>query len=258
MSHLGEENPFTKVIAEPGHATGSCLVTWTLDISAVDVTCSDFLVRRSPDGHTNIKVVSGVIVTKSGVNDYSFSDEEAYKGSRGRVWHYQIILRNKGKAFYSGWVAARGRDPLLFAKTEESTAELPTTNDIDACNIVTLDEPGSIVTHQRTRHQEDGFLAKQELGIARQIMRLEKTHMKRAGTQMCVFKRLLEGAVCTECRDAETGQKTNPSCTSCYNTGISVGYDKPCLVYLENITKKTEEIKPRPTGEGEDLSLIHI
>jgi hypothetical protein len=257
---LGEENPYTNVVAEPNHGDGSCLITWVLDVSKVDFSCSDFLIRRSPDAHTNIKFVTPPLLLSKGRNEYSFLDEDAYKGSRGRTWHYQILLRNKGKAYYSGWVAARGRDPLKYAKKEEGLGlDIAITNDTDAvCFPLNLEEELNTVEDQRTRFQEDGFLNKQELGIARHIMNLERVHMKRAGTVLFIYKRLLEGDVCSECRDVDTGQVLNPNCVTCYNTGIVGGYDSPVEVYLENITKKTEQIKPRQTGEGEDDKIQFV
>ena len=259
MTHLGEENPFTSVIAEPDHAAAACLITWILDISDIDVSCSDFMIRRSPDSHTNIKYITSPISLVAGLGEYSFLDEDAYKGSRGRTWHYQILLRSKGKAFYSGWVTARGRDPLRFAKKEEGLGlDIAITNDEDVCYPLDVDGEINITSDQRTRLQEDGFLSKQELGIARQIMNLERVHMKRAGTVLFMYKRLLEGDSCTKCRDTETGQVSNPSCQTCYNTGIINGYDDPVIVHLENITKKTEQVKPRPTGEGEDDKIQYV
>ena len=118
MIELNDTNPFNEVIVSPNHGDGSALVEWTLDTSKIDRSCSDFLVRRSPDGHTNIKIVGEPISILKQVDSYSLLDKKAYKGSRGRTWHYQVILREAGKAFYSGWVAARGRDPLLFGKEE--------------------------------------------------------------------------------------------------------------------------------------------
>ena len=259
MTHLGEENPFTSVVAEPDHASGACLVTWILDIAGLDFSCSDFLIRRSPDGHTNTKYVTSPLLAVPGLNEYSFLDEDAYKGSRGRTWHYQVLLRSRGKAYYSGWVAARGRDPLQFAKKEEGLeTDLAITNDADVCYPLNLGEDLSITSAQRTRFQEDGFLNKQELGIARHIMNLERVHMKRAGTRLFIYKRLLEGDPCTTCRDGDTGQILNPNCVTCYNTGIIGGYDEPVEVYLENITKKTEQVKPRQTGEGEDDKIQYV
>ena len=259
MSHLGEENPFTSVVAEPKHSDGSCFISWILDISKIDFKCSDFLIRRSPDAHTNVKVVSKSIKPIKNVNEYSFLDEEAYKGSRGRTWHYQIILRNKGKAYHSGWVAARGRDPLRFAKTEEGLGlDIAMTNDTDLCQALNIGDDLNVTEDQRTRLQEDDFLSKQELGMARQIMNLERVHMNRAGTRCYIFKKLLEGDSCEECRDTETGQVLNPNCKTCYNTGLIKGYDNPVTVYLENITKKTEQIRPRSTGEGEDDKIQYV
>jgi|GEM_PF-6444001 len=260
MSDISDNNPFTEVVVFPNHGDASAKIEWTLDTSTIDNSCSDFLIRRSPDGLTNIKIV-GEPISISSDTSYSFLDTEAYKGSRGRVWHYQVIVRKNGKAFYSGWVSARGRDPLLFGRDEDADAPIVkkgiiTSNDIDSndtdiCELPELD-PNAYATKVRTRNQQDQFLKRQELGIARKIMRLERLQMKITGTRLLVFKRLLEGTPCTKCRDVETNQIKSTLCLTCYNTGVVGGYDTPVCVYAQNISQKVEEIKPRQTGEGED------
>ena len=265
MSHLEDNNPFNEVLVKPDHGTSSVNISWTLDTSSIDISCSDFLVRRSPDGYTNIKVLQRPVKLVNRQNQYSFLDEDAYKGTRGRTWHYQVILREAGVAFYSGWVAARGRDPLLFAKEEEAKDPIVIieqhSNDVDTeeedCILPDLD-PNAYSEDVRTRNQQDGFLKRQELGAARAIMRLERKRMSIIGTKFLVLKKLIEGESCDSCRDSETNQVLNTNCTECYDTGFKKGYDAPVCVYAQNITPKREELSPRQTGEGQDDKISFI
>tara|TARA_B100002019_G_C21268925_1_gene601019 strand:+ start:1760 stop:2872 length:1113 start_codon:yes stop_codon:yes gene_type:complete len=265
MSHLEDNNPFNEVLVKPQHGTSSVTITWSLDVSAIDPSCSDFLVRRSPDGYTNIKILHKPVKIVKQQDNYSFLDEDAYKGTRGRTWHYQVILREAGVAFYSGWVAARGRDPLLFAKEEEAKDPVfikeYKSNDVDVveeeCLLPDLD-PTAYSEDVRTRNQQDGFLKRQELGAARAIMRLERKRMAIIGTKFLVFKRLIEGKDCNVCRDKETNQVLNTNCETCYDTGTEKGYDSPVCVYAQNITPKREELNPRQTGEGEDDKIMYV
>ena len=41
---IGEENPYTSVVAEPNHGTGSCLITWILDTSKINFSSGIFLI----------------------------------------------------------------------------------------------------------------------------------------------------------------------------------------------------------------------
>jgi hypothetical protein len=265
MSHLKDNNPFNEVLVIPSHGDASVEIKWSLDTSTIDPSCSDFLVRRSPDGYTNIKILHKPIQIITKENNYKFVDEDAYKGTRGRTWHYQVILREAGVAFYSGWVAARGRDPLLFAKEEQADDPILkvkfTTNDVDLdteeCVLPDLD-PENYSEDVRTRNQQDGFLKRQELGAARAIMKLERKRMAVIGTKFIVIKRLIEGSKCTTCRDVETNQVLNTDCEICYDTGIIKGYDSPICVYAQNITPKEEELKPKQTGEGEDDKIMFV
>jgi len=263
MSHLKDNNPFNEVLVEPEHSSSSVTISWTIDASKIDESCSDFLVRRSPDGYSNIKILDKPISTSNLSDSYNFIDEDAYKGTRGRTWHYQVILREAGVAFYSGWVAARGRDPLLLAKEESAkdpiVQEIIISNDLDdkdeSCVLPDLD-PTAYSEDVRTRNQQDGFLKRQELGAARAIMKLERKRMSIIGTKFLVYKRLIEGSPCRECRDVETNQVKNTMCVTCYDTGITGGYDSPLCVYAQNITSKTEQLVPRQTGEGEDDKIM--
>lgn len=99
---------------------------------------------------------------------------------------------------------------------------------------------------------------KQELGISRRIMDLERVHMRRAGIKSLIYKRLTEGEPCSECRDIETNQVLNPQCDTCFNTGFKQGYDKPVEIYLENITAKNEQVVAKNTGEGEDDKIQYV
>lgn len=262
MSHLKDNNPFNEVVVTPVHGDSSVTVKWSIDTLRIDSACSDFLIRRSPDGYTNVKVLGDPVEIDNKVSTYEFLDIEAYKGTRGRTWHYQVILREAGKAYYSGWVAARGRDPLLFGKEEEAEdpqIEIIVTNDGDEigdCILPDLDAE-NYSEDVRTRNQQDSFLKRQELGIARAIMKLERKQMSIVGTKFLVFKRLIEGTACGTCRDAETNQVKDTLCTVCYNTGIENGYDKAVCVYAQNITPKVENVKPRATGEGEDDKIMY-
>lgn len=265
MKNLKDNNPFNEVLVKPNHGSSSVTISWHLDTSSIDPKCSDFLVRRSPDGYTNIKILDKPVSLFKKKDDYSFIDNDAYKGTRGRTWHYQVILRESGVAFYSGWVAARGRDPLLFAREEDAVDPVQklslTSNDVDvdeeSCVLPDLD-PTAYSDDVRTRNQQDGFLKRQELGAARVIMRLERKKMSIIGTKFLVFKRLIEGKSCTTCRDSETNQVLNTDCNICYDTGIEKGYDSPVCVYAQNITPKKEALTPRQSGEGEDDKLMFV
>ena len=256
-----EFNPFTKVVAIPDHGEHSCRVEWIVnqDSDAIDITCADFLIRRSPDqGYTNIKLVSGSIsAAKEGTfawvdntRQYFFIDEDTYKGNRESTWYYQVILRQKGKAYYSAWVSAKGKNPLGHsAKVEDPNAD----KDSEDCDLINLNSPGLVIDDDNaTRNQQDEFVTKQQLGITRQIMNLERIHNQRAGTRIALLKPLLEGTVCSHCRDIDTGQVRNSLCSICYGTGMVGGYDEPVCTYATDITSRHEALQPNPQGLGQD------
>lgn len=261
---VDEYNPFTKVVVFPNHGEQSCRIEWTVD-DDVDILCSDFLVRRSPDqGYTNIKLVSGslepddVSFVREGDDSphYFHVDEDAYLGNRESTWYYQIIVRTDGRAHYSGWVSAKGRNPKGFStEVTESTA-----NDADeVCDEIDLESETLIVSpNHEIKDQEDLFAPKQQLGITRRIMNLERIHHKRAGTRMALLKRLLEGTVCSDCRDVDTGQVRNSLCPACYNTGITGGYDKPVCTFAEDITARQEALQPDQQGHGESDKIMYV
>ena len=261
---IDEYNPFTKVVAVSNHGEQSCRVEWTVD-NSVDLLCSDFLVRRSPDqGYTNIKLVSGSLepdenqVTYEGdiSPHYFFVDEDAYLGTRESTWYYQIIVRADGQAHYSGWVSAKGKNPKgRSIKVVDPQAD----NDVEFCDEVDLESESLIVSpNHAIKDQEDLFVTKQQLGITRQIMNLERVHHQRAGTRIALLKRLLEGTICADCRDTDTGQVRNSLCPLCFNTGIIGGYDTPVCTFAEDITPRNESLQPNQQGHGESDKTMYV
>ena len=89
-------------------------------------------------------------------------------------------------------------------------------------------------------------------------MNLERIHHQRAGTRIALLKRLLEGTVCADCRDTDTGQVKNNLCPKCYNTGIIGGYDNPVCTFAEDITSRKESIQPDQQGHGESDKTMYV
>lgn len=81
---------------------------------------------------------------------------------------------------------------------------------------------------------------KREWLLAREIVRQAMVRLKRrrAGTRGFLLRRRLVGEQCTECLDPDTGQVKNPSCATCYGTGLIGGYHPPIECYVDQQPEK--------------------
>ena len=155
---LGDKNPFTSLVVRRNTTDKNYKIDWILDTSVIDFKCSEFLVRRSPDTYNNIKIVARDIKPLQSKTEYSILDENAIVTSRERTFYYQVILRNKSKAYYSGWTAPSGRHPLRFGLLEEGLIiDVPMFNDaeLENCFLLDLGSILNVVEEQRTRLQVD-------------------------------------------------------------------------------------------------------
>lgn len=76
---------------------------------------------------------------------------------------------------------------------------------------------------------------KREWLIAREVVRQARVRLikRRAGVRGFLLRRRVIGQPCPVCLDQDTGRIKDPSCLTCYGTGITGGYYPPFECYVD-------------------------
>lgn len=240
------EAPFSSLTASYNFGTHSCNVEWQLDEDYED--CS-FIVRRSPDGERNISLLKSDLMEDS----RSYVDEDFSIGNRTGKIYYQVIMRHEGVAHYSSFVEASGRKVRTTeqkdkVELESEKVEKQTDKFFREEERVAPESPPQILRP-----------INREVGIIRQIQRLESMNLMRSGVPAVILKPKKEGTLSHEGLDQDTGQDHNVFGKGRYGQKYEGGFEEPIYTRLLGKSARPDAVMPAPTGEGEkDLYLYRV
>lgn len=133
------------------------------------------------------------------------------------------------------------------------------TPDINSLNFrlfyrVTISVPASLKRYVSPPVPITGKLTGRDWTLIREIIRKERVRQKFAGSPFWLLKRLYTGEDC-ECVDKMLDVSRDPSCKSCYGTGIKGGY----VLYDREIRMDTTTEQKKTTmtpQKGTDLQIV--
>lgn len=230
-------NPFTQLSVHYETGIHEAHVCWELNAQYEGAT---FVVRKSPDGETNIEIVARDLPW--GHRD--FTDKKFHLGNRTSRYFYQVIMRYGGQAYYSSFVEASGRKSHV-SETALATQEQQT-DIVEQADNDYVPQP----RHQTT---PDNIT----LGLVQHITNLEKINLRARGTRAAILKPKRQGELSYRGIDQDTGQETNTLGADRYGEKYVGGFEPPIMTYMLGKVARTNKLSPRPTGEGDDDKYIY-
>ena len=227
---------FTSINVEPNYGAQTATISWEMDDDYTSPV-PQYVIRRSPNGQTNITVVTTQSTTDPVIDSNFFVQNQT------ETIHYQVCIQWNGQMACSPWTSPAGpnaspvEEPVLVIETNDNDTE--TVEDEVYCVVrPTISEAECLL--------QAGSINKQQFGMVRKIAELEWVDYVRSGVEIAVLTVDRASDRCPDCTDPDTGQTIG--CSSCYGTSYEGGYDQwNTRGKILNSPKSQEE----PVGGGE-------
>jgi len=240
------DTPFSRLVAKYNFGENSCKLEWDLDDTYEG--CS-FIVRRSPDGERNIQLLKADL----GENERQFEDKDFNIGNRTGKLYYQVILRHEGVATYSSFVEASGKKVRTSEQPLKETLEA---KDIEEQSDDFFEEEPRVVPKDPVQILKP---ANRELGIVRQIQKLEYMNLVRSGVPVAILKPKKFGDLSHEGIDQDTDQELNIYGSKRYGQKYEGGFEDPVFTRMLGKNPRPDATIPAQGGEGEkDLYMYRV
>ena len=236
-------NPFTKVTVTPDYGNNSAGIEWEINKPAYEG--AEFFIRKSPDGERNIQVIQQSL----GEDVREFTDKRCYlRGRTARIF-YQIIMRHSGVAYHSTFVEASGRKIHVTEQTRKVDEHQPE----EDAEIKQEDEVLEVQERVQPEEVEAPKLEplRREVGILRQINKLEELNMRHSGNPCIVLKPKQSGELSHKGIDQDTKQDQNVFGEGRFGKMYEGGYEEPIYTYMLGLQKRSDVVVSVQTGEGQ-------